>query len=82
MHIEPQKLLCIHGPMGMTHLPVQNAMIWELQPRKDGKATLLRFCQRTHGYLTADLKTNFRGGWGKLLPQLKALAEKSGSRKK
>jgi uncharacterized protein YndB with AHSA1/START domain len=74
--IERNKLLRINGHMGMSHLPVQNAMIWELQPRKGGKATQLRFCQRTFGYLTADIEKNFQGGWKRLFVQLKELAEK------
>ena len=77
-HIEREKLLRINGPMGMTHLPMMNAMIWELRPSGDGKTTTLRFCQRAFGYGTADLKKNFRGGWKQLWPQLKALAEQSG----
>src|SRR5262245_25885163 len=32
--VEPNKLLRINGHMGASHLPMQNAMIWELQPRK------------------------------------------------
>src|SRR4051812_38401262 len=31
-HIEREKLLRINGPMGMTHLPVSNVIIFELQP--------------------------------------------------
>ena len=80
-HIERGKLLRINGPMGMTHLPAMNAMIWELQPRNDGKATTLRFCHRSFGYITADIKKNFQGGWKQLWPQLKALAEKTVKRK-
>jgi uncharacterized protein YndB with AHSA1/START domain len=76
-HIEREKLLRINGPMSMTHLPVANAMIWELVPRKDGRATNLRFCQRTFGYITSDLKKNFQGGWKQLWPRLRELAERS-----
>ena len=75
-HLEPGKLLRINGPMGMSHLPVSNAMIFELQPKNGGKTTLLRFCQRAFGYMTADIEKNFKGGWKTLFPQLKALAEK------
>ena len=75
-HLEPEKLLRINGTMGMSHVPVNTAMIWELQPRRNGKTTLLRFCQRTFGFLTGDVKSQFQNGWGKLHPQLKALAEK------
>ena len=81
-HIEREKLLRINGPMGMTHLPVMNTMIWELVPQKGGKATKLRFCQRTFGYITADIKKNFQGGWKQLWPQLKELAEGAKSRKR
>ena len=75
--IEPQKLLRLSGPMGMSHLPVNNAFIFELQPKNGGRKTLLRFCQRTFGFLTADVKTKFSGGWKQLLSQLKDLAEAS-----
>ncbi|HEV8606816.1 MAG TPA: SRPBCC domain-containing protein [Tepidisphaeraceae bacterium] len=74
--IEPEKLLRLSGPMGLSHLPVNNAFIFELQPKSGGKKTLLRFCQRTFGLLTSDIKKNFGGGWKKLLPQLKELAER------
>jgi len=74
-HIEREKLLRINGPMGATHLPAMTAMIWELNPRNGGKATTLRFCHRTFGFITADLKKNYQGGWKQLWPKLKALAE-------
>ncbi len=80
-HWEPGKLLRINGPMGMTHLPVSNTMIWELQPKKDGNATLMRFCQRAYGLMTPNAQKNYQGGWKQLLPQLKAIAEKTGKRK-
>jgi|SRR5882672_86948 len=73
--IEPQKLLRLAGPMGMSHLPVNNAFIFELQPKSGGKKTLLRFCQRTYGFLTPDIKKMFAGGWKQQLSQLKDLAE-------
>lgn len=73
--IEPGKLLRMSGPIGMSHMPVNSVYIFELQPRNDGKGTLLRFGQRTYGFLTPDVKKNFGGGWKKLLPQLKELAE-------
>lgn len=73
--IEPNKLLRMAGPMGLTHLPVNNVFIFELQPRgKNG--TLLRFAQRTFGYIDADVKKRYHGGWKQLLPQIKAMAEK------
>jgi uncharacterized protein YndB with AHSA1/START domain len=80
-HVESQKLLRIQGPLGASHLPIINAMIFELQPKKDGKGTLLRFCQRTFGYLTSDLKPNFQTGWTKLFKQLKQVAEGKGSKR-
>ena len=79
-HMEPHKLLRINGPMGMTHLPVNNAFIWELQSKNGGKTTLLRFCQRTFGFITPQLKKDFHGGWKRLLPQLKKLAETKSKR--
>lgn len=74
-HLEPNKLLRLSGPVGLTHLPVNNVFIFELQAKKDGKATLLRFGQRTFGFVDTDLKKRYAGGWKKLLPQLKSLAE-------
>ena len=62
--------------MRRSRLPVNNALIWELQPKNNGKTTLLRFCHRCFGFLTPDVKKNFAGGWKQLWPQLKALAEK------
>jgi len=75
VHVEPGKLLRIHGPIAMTHLPVMHAAIFELQPQKDGKATLLRFGNRTMGYVTEDLQKGMGEGWAKLFGQLKAVAE-------
>lgn len=75
-YIQPEKLLRLAGPMGMSHVPTNNVFIFELQPEKDGKATLLRFCQRTFGYLTEDVGKNYQGGWKQLFGQLKTLAEK------
>src|SRR3954471_10230668 len=37
-YIEPNKLIRFSGQMGMSHLPVMNAFIFELQPK--GKGTL------------------------------------------
>ncbi|MBC8107233.1 MAG: SRPBCC domain-containing protein [Anaerolineae bacterium] len=74
-HIEPGKLLRLHGQMGNTHLPMDGVFIFELQERKPA-GTLLRFCQRTFGLLDADVAKKMKGGWGKLLPQIKEMAEK------
>jgi uncharacterized protein YndB with AHSA1/START domain len=76
-HIEPYKLLRLAGPVGLSHLPVSNAFIFELQPRYDGKTTLLRVGQRTFGLLTSDVKKNYAKGWKQQLSQLKAAAEKA-----
>ena len=81
-HIEREKLLRINGPMGASHLPLMSAMIWELTPRDGGKGTTMRFCHRAFGYITADLKKNYQGGWKQLWPQLKGLAEGKSSRKR
>ena len=81
-YIERDKLLRINGPMGASHLPLMSAMIWELNPRDGGKGTTMRFCHRAFGYITADLKKNYQGGWKQLWPQLKALAEGKSARKR
>jgi uncharacterized protein YndB with AHSA1/START domain len=72
-YIEPNKLLRLSGPLGMSHLPVLHVFIFELQP--DGKGTLLRFCQRTYGNLTPKMKEDFQGGWPALFKELKKIAE-------
>ncbi len=74
--IEPEKLLRVSGPFGLSHLPVNNVMIYELQPQNDGKTTLLRVGQRTFGYVDADLQSRYSGGWKKFLEAIKNLAEK------
>jgi uncharacterized protein YndB with AHSA1/START domain len=74
--VEPQKLLRLTGPIGLSHLPVCNAFIFELQPQKDGKATLLRLGQRTFGLLDTDVKTRYATVWKRLLGQIKDVAEK------
>jgi uncharacterized protein YndB with AHSA1/START domain len=74
--VEPEKLLRLQGTMGMNHIPVTSAVIFELQPTKDGKETLLRVGQRTYGYMTADVKKGFGKGWKQLLGQLKEAVEK------
>jgi uncharacterized protein YndB with AHSA1/START domain len=80
-HIEPEKLLRMSGPMGLSHLPVMNAFIFELQPRAGAKGTLLRLCHRSFGYMDAMVGKRYGEGWRQLLGQLKALAEsQNGSR--
>jgi uncharacterized protein YndB with AHSA1/START domain len=74
--IEPGRLLRITGHVGQSHLPVQNVVIFELQPKDDGKSTLLRLCHRSYGFIDGDAKKRFRGGWNQLLPNIKTLAEK------
>ena len=73
-YLEPGKLLRMSGPMGLTHLPVNSVFIFELQPR--GKGTLLRFCQRSFGFIDPTVKTRYSQGWKQLLSQMKAMAEK------
>jgi hypothetical protein len=60
--------------MGVSHLPVNNVFIFELQP--NGKGTLLKLCHRAFGFMDSGMKGRYTGGWKKLLPQLKELAEK------
>ena len=74
-YIEPGKLLRMQGQMGNTHLPMDGVFIFELQER-GSSGTLLRFCQRTVGLLDAEVQKKMAGGWGKLLPQIKQMAEK------
>jgi uncharacterized protein YndB with AHSA1/START domain len=74
--VEPEKLIRIWGPVGLSHLPSTTALIIELQPKKDGKETLLRLGMRTFGYLDKDVKKRYSGGWTQLMKQVKALAEK------
>ena len=73
--IEPEKLLRLSGPIGLSHLPVSNALIFELTPAKDGAETLLKVAMRTYGFIDKDLKKRYMGAWKHLLPQLKAAAE-------
>src|SRR5579862_1884166 len=58
--IQPEKLLRLSGQLGLTHLPVTTAVIFELQPQNDGKTTLLRFCQRTFGFIDDGTKEKFQ----------------------
>ena len=81
-HIEPGKLIRINGSMGITHLPVSSAIIFELQPGAGGKTTTLRMCHRAFGYLTSEQEKGYKGGWKQLLPQIKALAEGGAKRAK
>ena len=75
-YFEPGKLLRISGQLGMTHLPMQAVVIFELQPKGDGKKTLLRVGTRMYGFMLGDVKKNIQGGWKHFLGQLKTLAEK------
>ncbi|HVT82494.1 MAG TPA: hypothetical protein VHM90_17770, partial [Phycisphaerae bacterium] len=75
--IENNQLLRLSGPFGMQHLPVNNAIIFELQPKNDGKETLLRTAQRTFGFIDAELEMRYRTYvWPRMLPQIKEVAEK------
>ena len=74
--IEPNRLLRLSGPIGQSHVPVHNVAIFELQPKKDGKTTLLRLGHRSFGFNDAESSKRFAGGWGQLLPNIKKVAEK------
>ena len=74
--IEPQKLLRVSGHCGLSHLPALSVVIFELQPQKDGKATLLRLGHRGFGYMDADIEKRYSAGWANFLPKIKDLAEK------
>jgi uncharacterized protein YndB with AHSA1/START domain len=73
--IEPGKLLRVSGPIGLSHLPVSNVLIFELTEQKDGKETLLKVCMRSSGFMDAGVKERYVGAWKHLLPQLKSAAE-------
>jgi uncharacterized protein YndB with AHSA1/START domain len=76
-HLEPNKLLRIFGPGPMSHLPATCTMIWELQPQKGGKSTLLRFVERAYGAVTPDIKKSHTRGWKEMFATLKAMAQKA-----
>jgi uncharacterized protein YndB with AHSA1/START domain len=75
--VEPGKLLRLSGPMGLSHLPIASVMIFELQPRDDGRTTLLRVGHRAIGFMDDDVKGRFGNGWKSLLGSLKTAAEKA-----
>jgi uncharacterized protein YndB with AHSA1/START domain len=75
-YMEPGKLVRIYGQFGLTHLPVVNTVIFEIQERDGGNSTLLRVCFRSSGFMTDDVEKRINEVWGKLLPNIKALAEK------
>ena len=74
-YIEPGKLLRVMGQLGMTHLPVMSVIIFELQPKQDGKATLLRVGTRMFGFMDLDRKKHMKDAWKRLMGNIKALAE-------
>lgn len=74
VYFEPEKLLRISGQLGLTHLPVNGVMIFELQS-KDGKSTLLRVGIRMLGYMDAGVKKRYQVGWKQLMGNIKNRAE-------
>ena len=72
-YIEPNKLIRFSGQMGMSHVPVLRAFIFQLEPK--GKGTLLKLCHRCYGMIDSEAEGRYRGGWKQLLPKLKAFAE-------
>ena len=74
-YYEPGKILRVTGQLGLTHLPVSSVIIYELQSKDDGKATLLRVGTRMFGYMDLDVKKRYKGGWKGLLGNLKMVAE-------
>ena len=76
VYIELGKLLRVTGPLGLTHLPVTSVIIFELQPKQDGKATLLRVGTRMIGFMDLDRKKHMKDAWKKLMGNIKALAER------
>lgn len=74
-HLEPNKLIRFSGPVGLSHLPVNNVMIFELQAKDGGKSTLLRTGQRLFGFITSDIEGNYQKGWGSLMQMIKTVVE-------
>lgn len=74
MYAAPGKLLRINGSMGLSHLPMTNAIIFELQSQ--GKGTLLWLGHRGAGLMTAGIEKQFKHGWKELIAELKKFAEK------
>ena len=74
-HVEPEKLLRLSGPIGLSHLPVSTAVIFELQERAGGNGALLRVGVRVFGFLHSEVKQRYPEVWKQFLPKIKALAE-------
>jgi uncharacterized protein YndB with AHSA1/START domain len=72
-YIEPHKLIRFSGQMGMSHLPVISAFIFQLEPK--GNGTLLKLCHRCYGMIDTEAKQRYSGGWKQLLAKLKAFSE-------
>jgi uncharacterized protein YndB with AHSA1/START domain len=74
VYYEPGKLLRIQGQVGLSHLPVNGVVIFELQ-EKDG-GTLLRVGMRLIGFMDEGVEARYQGAWKHLLSQIKAASEK------
>lgn len=75
MHVEPPRLLRLHGPLGMGRLPCASVYEFHLEPA-GGSGTRVRLVHRAHGLLDPAWKRAHEKGWSEMWPHLAALAER------
>lgn len=75
MHVEPPKLLRLHGPLGMGRLPCASVYEFHLEAGKGGRGTRIRLVHRAHGLLDPAWKRAHESGWREMWPHFRALAE-------
>jgi uncharacterized protein YndB with AHSA1/START domain len=71
--IKPPKLLELVGPTMMSY-PAISHIQYRLCEQEGG--TLLKFTHQAIGLIPADLQQNVSKGWGEMLEQIRAAAEK------
>ena len=71
--IKPPKVLELIGPTMMSY-PVASHIQYRLTEQAGG--TLLKFTHRAFGFIEAGLEQNVSKGWGEMLDQIRAAAEK------
>jgi len=71
--IKPPKLLELIGPTMMSY-PVASHIQYRLTEQDGG--TLLKFTHQAFGFIESGLQDNVSKGWGELLNQIRATAEK------
>ena len=65
-YLEPGRRLALTGPFGMPG-PVLGLVSFDLEPRADGAATLVRLSHHAVGAIDADTRARYGAGWGALL---------------